>query len=75
MAETPAERAQALSQLLPQVSTAAQTIAHDYYLNKYSRGDDIPDEKRARFAAFQVKRVTRHTWWQRITHFWQKTAS
>ena len=74
-AETPAERAQALSQLLPQVSTPAQTIAHDYYLNKYSRGDDIPDEKRARFAAFQVKRVTRRTWWQRITHFWQKTTS
>jgi len=72
LAETPAERAQALSLLLPEASTPAQTIADDYYLNKYSRGDDIPDEKRARFAANQVKRVARRSWWHNKYHFWQK---
>jgi len=72
LAETPAERAQALSQLLPETCTPAQTIADDYYLNKYSRGDDIPDVKRARFAAIQVKRVVRRSWWQDKLHFWQK---
>jgi len=72
LAETPAERAQALSLLLPEASTPAQTIADDYYLNKYSRGDNIPDEKRARFAANQVKRVARRSWWHNKYHFWQK---
>ena len=72
LAETPAERAQALVQLLPATSTPAQTIADDYYMKKYSRGDDIPDEKRARFAAIQVKRVARQSWWQDKLHLWKK---
>ncbi len=63
-AQTPAERAHALLEMLPEAEAPLQEIVNEYTLDQFS--NHIINEERARKAARQIRKLTWNTWLQKL---------